>query len=123
MTNQDIQKFAELLTAEEAHVLTELETVATKDPNTPGGYKPKQADYGDETRDDELASEMTGSETNLALEQQLKAELDAIHKAQEKLKNGSYGVCETCGVEIPPPRLEALPATPYCVTCAEATNP
>jgi DnaK suppressor protein len=31
---------------------------------------------------------------------------------------GSYGVCLNCGRDIPPGRLEARPATPYCVACA-----
>ena len=118
MTNQDQTKFAALLAAEESRLQKELETVADKDPVT-GGYKPKQADYGDETREEELAREATDSNVNATIEHELKAQLDAVHKAQEKLQDGSYGVCEKCGATIPSERLEALPATPYCVSCAE----
>jgi DnaK suppressor protein len=42
-------------------------------------------------------------------------ELDA---AEQRLDDGQYGVCTTCGLEIAAERLDALPATPTCVTCA-----
>jgi RNA polymerase-binding transcription factor DksA len=118
MNQQEHDKFSKLLAEEEIRIRRELEEVAVKDPAIPDGFQPKQADYGGETRDDELAREMTDSETNSAIEHELKPLLDGIHKAQEKLKNGTYGVCEKCGAEIPAERLETLPMTPYCVNCA-----
>jgi RNA polymerase-binding transcription factor DksA len=42
-------------------------------------------------------------------------ELDA---ALERLDDGRYGLCEECGQPIGDARLEALPATRWCVTCA-----
>jgi RNA polymerase-binding transcription factor DksA len=42
-------------------------------------------------------------------------ELDA---AVDRLRNGRYGVCERCGHAIGHARLEALPATRFCVSCA-----
>lgn len=43
-----------------------------------------------------------------------------IDIALERFENGGYGVCEVCGGPIPAERLEALPATVTCVTCATA---
>jgi RNA polymerase-binding transcription factor len=43
------------------------------------------------------------------------AELDA---ARERLDLGEYGICESCGAAISPPRLEARPAARTCVDCA-----
>jgi RNA polymerase-binding transcription factor DksA len=34
------------------------------------------------------------------------------------LKNGQYGRCGSCGVEIPAARLQAIPWTHVCVNCA-----
>jgi DnaK suppressor protein len=44
--------------------------------------------------------------------------LAAIEAAEQRLVNGLYGVCTTCGTKIASERLEALPSTPTCVTCA-----
>ncbi|NPB04848.1 MAG: TraR/DksA family transcriptional regulator [Aquificae bacterium] len=45
--------------------------------------------------------------------------LREIDYALEKIKNGTYGICEGCGVEIPEERLCAIPWTRYCAKCAE----
>jgi RNA polymerase-binding transcription factor DksA len=43
------------------------------------------------------------------------AEIDA---AERRLDDGSYGTCSICGLGIAAERLDALPATPTCVSCA-----
>ncbi len=45
--------------------------------------------------------------------------LREIEKALEKIREGTYGICEMCGEEIPKGRLLVLPWTPYCVKCSE----
>jgi len=42
-----------------------------------------------------------------------------IEYALEKINRGSYGICESCGEEIPEARLCAIPWTRYCASCAE----
>jgi RNA polymerase-binding protein DksA len=44
-------------------------------------------------------------------------ELQALDLALERLADGSYGVCEECGDEIPVERLRAHPAATRCVRC------
>ena len=41
-----------------------------------------------------------------------------VDRALEKLDGGGYGRCEGCGADIAEPRLEAMPATRYCIDCA-----
>jgi DnaK suppressor protein len=43
--------------------------------------------------------------------------LKKIEKAIEKIDNGTYGICEICGAEIPIERLEARPVTDLCIEC------
>ena len=43
--------------------------------------------------------------------------LDVEH-AIAKIDAGTYGVCESCHGEIATPRLEAMPAARYCISCA-----
>ena|SRR5687767_465361 len=62
----------------------------------------------------------SGTETfertkDVSLLLQLDAELNDIEHAARKLEDGTYGTCEACGDPIPGDRLEALPATRYCV--------
>jgi RNA polymerase-binding protein DksA len=45
--------------------------------------------------------------------------LREIDYALEKIKNGTYGICEGCGIEIPEERLCAIPWTRFCAKCAE----
>jgi DnaK suppressor protein len=41
-----------------------------------------------------------------------------IDRALTKIKEGSYGVCDGCGIEIPAQRLTALPAASRCRDCS-----
>lgn len=41
----------------------------------------------------------------------------AVLAALQRIDDGSYGRCETCADQISKVRLDAIPFTPYCVTC------
>ncbi len=45
-------------------------------------------------------------------------EIQDIRLALKRIGDGTYGLCVTCNGMIPLPRLEALPFTSTCVTCA-----
>lgn len=47
-----------------------------------------------------------------------RAEISALDRAASRLRAGAYGRCRDCGHGIPDARLEALPATETCVSCA-----
>ena len=51
------------------------------------------------------------------LEERESAELVAIDEALERVADGSYGLCQACGVGIPTARLHANPVALRCVTC------
>lgn len=77
---------------------------------------------GDSTADDEHDPEgVTLSEewSRLAgMRADLEGEVLQIDAALGRLAAGEYGVCTTCGIEIPVERLEVRPFTPSCVNCA-----
>jgi RNA polymerase-binding transcription factor DksA len=54
-------------------------------------------------------------ERDLALSAQAMAAVEDIDRALAKIDEGTYGICERCGKEIAEARLEAMPATPYCI--------
>ena len=57
---------------------------------------------------------------DIARRRDVQRELHDIDAALARLEEGTYGYCQRCGRPIPRERLEALPATPYCVDCARA---
>ena len=40
-----------------------------------------------------------------------------IHDALQRMENGSYGQCESCGDDIGVARLKARPVTRLCINC------
>jgi len=67
-----------------------------------------------------------GDGTSLAVERlsqvaahdRLQRLLDDVRRAEQKLDDGTYGMCDACGEPIAPARLEALPWAVECVECA-----
>jgi DnaK suppressor protein len=53
-----------------------------------------------------------------ALRAHAQEHLTQVDAALVRLHDGRYGQCEQCGRPIAKARLEALPATRLCVTCA-----
>jgi DnaK suppressor protein len=52
------------------------------------------------------------------LDESRKNEVEQIDLALSKIAIGDYGICESCGDDISPKRLEALPWARLCVECA-----
>ena len=67
---------------------------------------------------DELAVEREDDEVLEQLGQSSQAEIEQIKAALARMEAGEYGVCVKCGAEISEARLDLLPATPFCKTCA-----
>lgn len=65
----------------------------------------------------DLGSETFERSKDLALREQTEIQLAKIEDALNKIKQGTYGICDSCGAEIPPERLEAMPETTMCVKC------
>ncbi|MFY0693049.1 MAG: TraR/DksA family transcriptional regulator [Paracoccaceae bacterium] len=60
-------------------------------------------------------------ETDEVLEQMGVSAAEEIRKidaALERVAEGEYGFCVTCGTEISAERLDLLPFTPFCRRCA-----
>jgi len=45
--------------------------------------------------------------------------LKEVEDALERVEQGTYGQCTTCGKTIAHDRLESIPYTRFCVTCAQ----
>ena len=68
----------------------------------------------------DLGTETFEREKDFSLLEQLEAEIGDLDAALRKIDEGTYGICEVCGTEIDPERLEAMPGTRTCIEHAGA---
>jgi DnaK suppressor protein len=66
------------------------------------------ADAAFEAGSDEMTSQLAELDSR---------ELSQIDRALARLKQGTYGLCESCGHKIPIGRLNALPYSTLCIAC------
>ena len=74
--------------------------------------KPGSRDWQDratEKQNEEVLEQLSAAE---------RAEIEDIRAALIRIREGTYELCMKCGSAIAPKRLEALPYTNSCITCA-----
>jgi RNA polymerase-binding protein DksA len=59
---------------------------------------------------------------NRTMANQMGDALSEVELALARLDDGTYGTCEVCGNEISEARLEAMPATRYCIEHANSRS-
>lgn len=109
MTKTELNKYKQILEAK----LAELSRVVR---NREGIAIEKSPDALDEVQ---YAAERELAIRNLDRESHL---LRNVRAALRRIEDGSYGICVHCEEEINPKRLNAVPWTPYCITCQEMAD-
>lgn len=74
------------------------------------GYSQHQADEGTDDFDKTISLEVSNKELTI---------LKQIDRALEKIQEGTYGICDLSGKEIPKARLEAIPYATMTVDAQE----
>ncbi len=100
--------YRQLLEDERRQLQSELSELGFGD----GGgldYDPNFADSSQVTAERGEAEVLAG---------QLRETLQEVAQALNRLENGDYGRCEVCSEVINPARLEAMPATRFCINHA-----
>jgi DnaK suppressor protein len=67
----------------------------------------------------DFAEASSDSFTSGAIIKQQKQELKEIEEALERIKQGTYGICEMCDEMIALGRLKAKPFAKFCTDCRE----
>ena len=113
MTNTDLMLHRERLLALRARIqgdTTQMEDNAlNKDHGKTTSMPNNMAELGSGNFDQEFSLSLLASENDA---------LNQIEAAIERIENGGYGECETCGEKIPESRLDAIPYAAQCVQCA-----
>jgi len=104
----DTAPFAGLLEHERADLARQLTELGFGE----DGFLEYDPNFADSSQ---VTAERGEAET---LAQELREALSEVEGALQRIADGSYGVCEVCGQPISPARLEAMPATRRCISCA-----
>ena len=112
--NPDINALRERLQAERSQ-LAETETIRR---DAADAADPDQDGVGRTSRADALQDQAMARATQLRAEQRIQR----IDAALARIETGTYGECARCGEPIDPRRLDADPAVPLCLVCAEKTG-
>jgi DnaK suppressor protein len=85
-----------------------------------GRVKGESEGVKDDGRDAyDLASDERDREISFILNDREREKLHAIDEALQRIKEKTYGICESCEAEIQLGRLKVLPFTRLCVRCQE----
>jgi len=96
-----LESVRETFADEHLHDETETENLSEL-----SGLGQHQADTGTETFE---------REKDLSILERVESELSDVEHALGRLDDGTYGLCAACGKPIGDSRLEAMPATRFCV--------
>ena len=67
----------------------------------------------------DTATETFERERSVRMLEDIERQLEDVDQASRRLETDTYGVCEACGEQIPDERLDAQPATRFCVADQE----
>ena len=108
MNKKQLEKFKKLLIMEKQSVLSHLSEL--KD------FSDQQGEEGPGDEVDIASTEITQAALQ-KLGSRERKHLSKIDYALSKFDSDEYGVCENCGEEISPARLEARPIALLCIDC------
>ena len=107
MKKKDIDYFKEYLT-------NQLEELLSQADNTVSGMTVPKENFPDPT--DRAALEADRNFMLRIRDRESKL-IKKIKKTLERIENGTFGICETCGEDISIKRLKARPVTSQCIDC------
>ncbi|NGX50750.1 MAG: General stress protein 16O [Chlamydiae bacterium] len=112
LKKSDIAKFKKQLEEMKAQLSQTLKAVSddVKSTEEPKGYSQHQADEGTDDFDQTISIEVSSKEQGI---------LRQVERALEKIDDGTYGLCDVSGDEIPLKRLEAVPYATMTVEAQE----
>jgi RNA polymerase-binding transcription factor len=112
LTTADIKRFEQRLRARHVELRQHIRDVLLESKREDfAELAGRVHDRGEEAVADLLAS------TNVAVLDREVNELGAVEAALQRIRTGTYGVCDACGDDIERERLEAYPSAERCVDC------
>ncbi|MDO8565050.1 MAG: TraR/DksA C4-type zinc finger protein [bacterium] len=112
----DYKHFKNKLEEEKKILEKELAQVGRINPDNPSDWEATPPADRDISQADEntAADAIEGYEDNVAIVKTLEERYNDIKSGLDKIKHGTYGVCQVCQKEIEVDRLEANPSARTC---------
>jgi len=111
----DYEHFKKKLEAEKKLLEEELGKVGRRNPDNLSDWEATPIDRDASQADENtVADSIEGYEDNVAIVNTLETRYQDLKSALDKLKHGTYGLCQVCGEEIDAERLEANPSARKC---------
>jgi RNA polymerase-binding protein DksA len=113
LTAEEIERFKETLLAKRREILGNVSSMENdtlhRERSDLSNMPIHMADAGTDNFDIENTIGLMDSEKKIVQD---------IYDALNRIEEGTFGVCENNGEQIPRKRLEAIPWTRYCLACA-----
>ena len=111
MAANDLQQLKEKLIQQRQEIFSRLQ-------NLDEGWQ-ELSQHDIEMEEEAQKAGLTEIYNKLDLQEQ--QEIEEIDLALSRMDAGTYGICQRCRKDIPTARLQALPATSFCVKCSAGT--
>lgn len=111
----DYKHFQAKLETEKKLLRKELENVGRRNPDNFSDWEATPTDKDSSQADENtVADSIEDYEENIAIVNTLEARYKDLRTALDKIKKGTYGLCEVCGEDVGLERLEANPSARTC---------
>jgi len=110
----DTEHFRQRLLDERGRVQEALDYLHEENP---GSMEDETQEIQSNNHPGDVATVTHDREIDYTLEENAERLLAAIDSALQRIDDGTYGTCRTCGNPIATERLDALPYTTQCIDC------
>jgi YteA family regulatory protein len=111
----DTDHFRKVLLQERERVAAAIQNLQEDHAGTLSDEAGEESAYDNHLAD--TATETYDRELDYSLEENSEHVLRAIEAALQRIEDGTFGICETCGQPISEERLEAIPYATQCIDC------
>ncbi len=112
----DIETYEEILTEERDRLATDLKRIEDRAAGRDRLHSVQAGQDFDEPGGD-AATETVERAQSMAVGASLREQLEEVNAALEKIEEGTYGICDSCGKQITKKRLGVLPWATLCKEC------
>lgn len=111
---KELKHYEEMLLKRRQAMLKDVESIEEEEAGAAEGLS------GHSIHSAERGTDRSAHDVSLGCMESATDEIQAIDDALARLREGSFGICDTCGEQISRPRLAAIPYAQLCLSCKKA---